>query len=203
MHEWEKLLEVLISVDKEKFLTTIGFKNTEEFERELAKAIRGTMIAQEQIRSRLGGVPAPSIKLSDQIYFDTKIENSSISIPSNILQKKGLIKGQTVELIPGKDEYLFYTKIKHETERKQSLIQNQMTILITGAGKGLGFALTKHLLERDEDHTIHALDINLTPELKKSKNKVPRHSLSFFSGCHQRRRAYADYEGSIPPYSSH
>ncbi|MFX0211133.1 MAG: hypothetical protein ACFFDT_34455, partial [Candidatus Hodarchaeota archaeon] len=141
-YEWEKLQEILISVDKEIFLTMIGFKNAEEFERELAKAIRGTVIAQQQIRSRLRGVPAPSLRRSNQIHFEAKIENNNISIPSNILQEKAIINGQTVELIPGKDEYLFYAKTKHEIERKNTLIQKQMTILITGAGKGLGFALT-------------------------------------------------------------
>ncbi|MFX1283004.1 MAG: SDR family NAD(P)-dependent oxidoreductase [Promethearchaeota archaeon] len=180
MDEWKKLQEVLVSVDKEKFLTTIGFENAEEFERELAKAIRGTVIAQQQIRSRLRGIPAPPVKPGDQIHYDTKIENSSISIPNNILQGEAIINGQTVELIPGKDEYLFYAKIKHETERKRSLIQKQMTILITGAGKGLGFALTKSLLERDEDHTIYAFDINLTPELEHLKTKF-QNTLHLFS----------------------
>ncbi|MHA1237588.1 MAG: hypothetical protein ACTSQ9_08025 [Candidatus Hodarchaeales archaeon] len=71
---------------------------------------KGTIKVQEQIRSRIRGVPAPSFKLKDKIT--AKLSGNSLQVPSKLLKELNLPEDQELELVKGKDEYLFYVKLK-------------------------------------------------------------------------------------------
>ncbi len=110
LDKWNDLVKNLKILEKEDFAKKLGFKDANELDKELAKLIRGTVIAQEQIRSRLRGVPAPSLK--DQKSFTSVIESSTMNLPLDLMKNQEISNGQEVELIPGKNEFLFYVKRK-------------------------------------------------------------------------------------------
>jgi hypothetical protein len=110
LDKWNDLMKNLKILEREDFAKKIGYKDANELDKELAKLIRGTVIAQEQIRSRLRGVPAPSLK--DQKSFSSVIESSGITLPLEMMKNQEISNGQEIEILPGKNEFLFYVKRK-------------------------------------------------------------------------------------------
>ena len=107
---WNSLKDKLEQLTREEFAQYVGFDDVKELDRKLAKAVQGTIKVQEQIRSRIRGVPAPSFKLKDKII--AKISGNSLHVPSELLQELNLPEDQDLELVKGKDEYLFYVRLK-------------------------------------------------------------------------------------------
>jgi NAD(P)-dependent dehydrogenase (short-subunit alcohol dehydrogenase family) len=167
--DWAFLKEKIQPVGKDVFATMIGYSNSAELDAELAKIVQGTVLVQEQIRSRLRGVPAPRFEQSKRVFYGTTIENASLAIPPQIIEQKSIKENQDVEIIPGKDEFIFYARITRTDENKRKKKEIPSFILITGAGKGLGFSLTKNLIERG--HKIFAIDNFLTEELTGLRDK--------------------------------
>lgn len=110
--KWKDIEKKIIRLEKEKFTQKLGFKDSVEFDKELTKIIRRTVMAQEQVRSRLRGVPAPAF--SDQTSYTSIIKANGINFPLDFIKDQEILEGQEIELIPGKDEYLFYIKRKKQ-----------------------------------------------------------------------------------------
>lgn len=107
--EWSNLQSAIRKLKQEEFAVLLGFKDIEEFDAEFAKLVRSTVIMQEQIRSRIRGVPAPSFK---EANFFSRIFKNKIEIPQDLMSKHSISSDQEIEIIPGKGEYLFYIKKK-------------------------------------------------------------------------------------------
>ncbi len=110
IEDWEKLQEQLIQLSREEFATFLGFKSIDELDQKLVEAVQNTVKIQEQVRSRIRGVPAPSFKGVDKI--GSKLLDNKLVIPKEFLSKLNLAKDDELELIEGKDEYLFYVRKK-------------------------------------------------------------------------------------------
>jgi len=110
--KWRKIEKKIIRLEKEKFTKTLGFNDPAEFDKELTKIIRGTVMVQEQVRSRIRGVPSPAFK--DQTSYTSTIKANGINLPLDFIKNQEILEGQEIELIPGKGEYLFYIKRKKQ-----------------------------------------------------------------------------------------
>jgi hypothetical protein len=110
LERWNSLKSGLKQITREKFAHYVGFEDVKELDRKLATAVQGTVKVQEQIRSRIRGVPAPSFKFTDKII--SKLSGNSLQVPSELLEELNLDTDQELELVKGKDEYLFYVKLK-------------------------------------------------------------------------------------------
>ncbi|MHA1226799.1 MAG: hypothetical protein ACTSPV_08675 [Candidatus Hodarchaeales archaeon] len=108
---WESLRKDLRPLSRDEIATNIGI-TPEDLDKELAKVIKGSVIVQEQLRCRIRGLPAPSF--SEKKRSTTKIEGNKLIIPEELLQDIHLKEDQEIELIKGKDEYLFYVKLKRK-----------------------------------------------------------------------------------------
>ncbi|MFX0124872.1 MAG: SDR family oxidoreductase [Candidatus Hodarchaeota archaeon] len=166
---WEILQKELRPIEKDIFATSIGFEDSQELDIELVKVVQGSVAVQEQIRSRLRGVPAPRFKRTRRVDYKTTLIDKSITLPNDLLEMKRIRDNQEIEIIPGKDEYLFYARIKRSEEEKRDKKEIASKILITGAAKGLGFSLTQILLEKG--HTVFAIDKAFFEDLDELKEK--------------------------------
>ena len=110
VQDWIKLKSQLIQLSREEFATFLGFENMNVLDEKLAVAVQNTVKFQEQVRSRIRGVPAPSFRGAKN--FGSKLMDNKLVIPEEFLSKLNLSKDQEIELIPGKDEYLFYARVK-------------------------------------------------------------------------------------------
>jgi hypothetical protein len=110
LERWNLLKGNLEQLTREEFAKYVGFSDVKELDRKLAKAVQGTVKVQEQIRSRIRGVPAPSFKLTDKIT--SKLKGNSLQVPPELLEELNLPEDQELELVKGKDEYLFYVRMK-------------------------------------------------------------------------------------------
>jgi hypothetical protein len=99
------------SVEIEAITSAMGFESPEEFEKMIEKGIRGTISIQENIRDRIRGVPITTSTVKSKIV---KIKNRQLEIPDKMFKQIKLADGQELELIPGKDEFLFYARIKKD-----------------------------------------------------------------------------------------
>jgi hypothetical protein len=107
LQDWDNLQSELVPITKHDFVYQTGYKNAEEFDKNISKAIQKTVQVQEQIRSRIKGVPALSF---DTTKFGSVIDRNSIKIPEKLLEKIKLQDDEKIELIEGKGEYLFYVR---------------------------------------------------------------------------------------------
>ena len=110
--EWNQLLQQdkIENVSSDIVMERLGVSDKEEFDKLLEKSLKDFSKIQENIRDRIRGVPATweqgkvlnieslpnGIPLSDEILND--------------LKKQGITD---IEIIPGKDEFLFYVKKKN------------------------------------------------------------------------------------------
>jgi NAD(P)-dependent dehydrogenase (short-subunit alcohol dehydrogenase family) len=169
LESWEILQKRLKLIEKDSFVTAIGFENSQKLDTELVKVVQGSIIVQEQIRSRLRGVPAPKFEHSRRLNYPTTIIESSIPLSNDLVEMKHIKDGQEIEIIPGKDEYLFYARIKSVEGKKREKKEIMSKILITGASKGLGYSLAKIFLGKG--HTVFAIDKKLNDSLNELKEK--------------------------------
>ncbi|MHA2154341.1 MAG: hypothetical protein ACXABU_03300 [Candidatus Hodarchaeales archaeon] len=108
--DWQNLKSQLIQLSREEFASFLGFKDINALDQKLSEAVQNTVKIQEQIRSRIRGVPAPSFKGMEK--FGSKFVENKLLIPEEILSQLKLVKNQDIEIIQGKDEYLFYVRAK-------------------------------------------------------------------------------------------
>ncbi len=100
-------------VEPEIITKMMGFDSPEEFEEMVEKGIRQTISIQESVRDRIRGVPV-TVSTSNSKFV--KIKNKHIEVPDEILEKNELAEDQEIELIPGKEEFLFYARIRKRQE---------------------------------------------------------------------------------------
>ncbi|WP_455464419.1 hypothetical protein [Candidatus Hodarchaeum mangrovi] len=110
LDKWTHFKENLKPITREEFAVLVGFKKREELEERLGKLISGTIMVQEQVRSRIRGVPAPSFKGEDS--YEGIMTKNQLIIPALLTENWNLKENQEVEIIKGKQEYLFYVKLK-------------------------------------------------------------------------------------------
>ncbi len=115
--DWNNIVKSLKIIEKDAFAKKLGFDDSDTLDRELVKLIRGTVIAQEHIRSRLRGVPAPVF--GKQRSYTSVIKSNGMDLPLDLIKEQKISDGQEIEIIPGKNEYIFYVKRKR-TEDKNS-----------------------------------------------------------------------------------
>ncbi|MFX1512595.1 MAG: hypothetical protein ACFFCQ_08410 [Promethearchaeota archaeon] len=110
--QWRRIQDHLTPVDLYEFAKEIGFENREELDNAIQKGIQGTIEVQEQIRSRLRGVPAPT----KQESYEVEIQNGLLRLPKELQEIKKMEESQEIEIIPGKGEFLFYARLKQKRE---------------------------------------------------------------------------------------
>ena len=96
-------------MDPNTVMSMMGFESPEEFENVVEKGIRKAVSFQENVRDRIRGVP---VTVSTPHLKVVKMKNKHIEVPDEILEKIKLTEDQEIELIPGKEEFLFYARIK-------------------------------------------------------------------------------------------
>lgn len=113
--KWEEILrkKQVELMDPNTIMSMMGFDSPEEFEKVVEKGIRGAVSFQENIRDRIRGVP---VTVSTNYSKIVKMKDNRIEVPDEILEKMKLTEDQEIELIPGKEEFLFYAKIKKRKE---------------------------------------------------------------------------------------
>ncbi|MFW9905361.1 MAG: hypothetical protein ACFFFH_13555 [Candidatus Thorarchaeota archaeon] len=100
-------------IDPAIITSMMGFDSPEEFERVVEQGIRKAISFQENIRDRIRGVPVTArIKTSNVV----QLKNNQIQFPKEFLNKINIAEGQEIELIPGKEEFLFYARTKKKKE---------------------------------------------------------------------------------------
>ncbi|MFX0211434.1 MAG: hypothetical protein ACFFDT_35980, partial [Candidatus Hodarchaeota archaeon] len=110
--EWEQIQDSLTLLELDMAASKLGYKNPEELDENMQKFVQRSIEVQEQVRSRLRGVPAPT----KYETYDVTIQGDSLLLPKELLNVKNIEKGQKIELIPGKEEFLFYARIKKKKE---------------------------------------------------------------------------------------
>jgi hypothetical protein len=109
--DWEELIgqKHVEVIELEVITKEMGFDSPEEFEKRVEKGIRGAVSFQENVRDRIRGVPVTARNASTTLV---KLKNKSIKIPDEILEQITVPEDQELEIIPGKEEFLFYARIK-------------------------------------------------------------------------------------------
>ncbi|MFX0015025.1 MAG: hypothetical protein ACFFB2_07880 [Promethearchaeota archaeon] len=113
--DWEEIIvkQQVKLIDPNVVTSMMGFDSHEEFEKVVEKGIRKAVSFQENIRDRFRGVPVIKDAESSKIV---KVRNNVIKIPEEISEKLKLTEDHEIELIPGKEEFLFYARIKKRKE---------------------------------------------------------------------------------------
>ncbi|OLS16462.1 MAG: hypothetical protein HeimC3_54050 [Candidatus Heimdallarchaeota archaeon LC_3] len=108
--EWKKIKSNTESLQSEEVLTKLGFKSQEEFNKRIQKGLTGIIGIQEQIRARVRGLPAIS---GDPTKYTVSWHGEShIAIPQEIITQISERGATILEIIPGKEEFLFYVKVR-------------------------------------------------------------------------------------------
>jgi hypothetical protein len=113
--DWEEIVRLnqIELMDPAIITSMMGFDSPEEFEKVVEQGIRRAISFQEGVRDRIRGVPVTgSIAASNVV----QLKDKQIKVPEEILDKIQASEGQEIELIPGKEEFLFYARIKKKKE---------------------------------------------------------------------------------------
>lgn len=115
IENWQEIMKrnQLEPVEKTVIANELGYDSPEEFEKVIEKGIQGATSIQENIRDRIRGVPVITSAGDSKIV---KLRNKQVKIPDEIVEKFNLKEDQEIELIPGKDEFLFYVKLKKKED---------------------------------------------------------------------------------------
>ena len=108
-NEWKKIQANVVPMPSEEILPKLGFKSQEEFDEKVQQGLIGIIEVQDQVRARVRGVPVHS---SENKYNLVWQGESHITIPPDILKEMKNKGASILEIIPGKDEYLFYVKVR-------------------------------------------------------------------------------------------
>ncbi|MHA2247596.1 MAG: hypothetical protein ACXADY_21790 [Candidatus Hodarchaeales archaeon] len=116
LEDWKKItgnyqIELM---DPTIVTSMMGFDSLEEFEKVVEQGIRRGISFQENIRDRIRGVPVTGSKTISKIV---KIKDKHIEVPEKFLEMINSSEDQEIELIPGKEEFLFYARRKKKKEK--------------------------------------------------------------------------------------
>ncbi|MFW9780159.1 MAG: hypothetical protein ACFFE8_15025 [Candidatus Heimdallarchaeota archaeon] len=116
LEDWEHLSKQkqVELVELEIITKELGFETPEEFEKMVEKGIRGAISFQENIRDRIRGVPVTASSTKAALV---KLKDKRIELPDALLNQINLSKDQELEIIPGKEEFLFYARIKERKDK--------------------------------------------------------------------------------------
>ncbi|UCG03995.1 MAG: hypothetical protein JSW11_08400 [Candidatus Heimdallarchaeota archaeon] len=109
--EWEEIIkkDQIESMDPAIVTSMMGYDSPEEFEKVVEKGIRKAISIQENVRDRIRGVPVTGSMTKSKVI---KLKNRHIEVPDEFLEMIKSSEDQEIELIPGKEEFLFYARIK-------------------------------------------------------------------------------------------
>ena len=109
--EWENIVKSkkVINVSSDDVIRQIGFTDKEQFNSTVEQGLKNFSRIQDGLRDRIRGVPTSWTQ--PESYTVESFENGIVLPKETIdeLKKKGITK---LEIIPGKDEFLFYVKKK-------------------------------------------------------------------------------------------
>ncbi|MFX1507724.1 MAG: hypothetical protein ACFFDC_16680 [Promethearchaeota archaeon] len=113
--EWGEILRKnqVELMDPAIITSMMGFDSPEEFEKVVEQGIRKAISFQESVRDRIRGVPVTARITTSNVV---QLKNDQIQVPKEYLDKINASEGQEIELIPGKEEFLFYARIKKKKE---------------------------------------------------------------------------------------
>lgn len=116
LEDWEHLSKQkqVEPVELEIITKEMGFETPEEFEKMVEKGIRGAVSFQENIRDRIRGVPVTGNSTKAALV---KLKDKHIELPDAFLAQINLPNDQELEIIPGKEEFLFYARIKKKKDK--------------------------------------------------------------------------------------
>ncbi len=114
--EWDGIIrkKQVELMDPTIITSMMGFDSPEEFEKVVEQGIRRAISFQENIRDRIRGVPVTGSKTTSKVV---KLKDKHIEVPSEFMEIIKSSEGQEIELIPGKEEFLFYARIKKKADR--------------------------------------------------------------------------------------
>lgn len=109
--DWEEIIRMkqVELMDPAIITSMMGYDSPEEFEKVVEQGIRRAISFQENIRDRIRGVPVTGSTTASKVV---KLKDKSIKVPDQFLEMIKSSEGQEIELIPGKEEFLFYARIK-------------------------------------------------------------------------------------------
>lgn len=108
--EWNTITASITKCDI-KQLSEILNVSEEELREKLVSLLQGVIRTQEFIRNRIRGLP----DISKENIYTTKLSTqSSLTLPSDILEKMKSLDIEEIEIIPGKDDFLFYARHKKQ-----------------------------------------------------------------------------------------
>jgi len=112
--EWEGIIKKnqVELMDPAIITSMMGFESPEEFEEVVKQGIQKAISFQENVRDRIRGVPVTGSTVSNFV----QLKDKQIEVPKELLDKIKVSEGQEIELIPGKEEFLFYARIKKKKE---------------------------------------------------------------------------------------
>jgi hypothetical protein len=108
--EWNELENTnkISVVSTEKVTETLGFENKAEFDEKIQIELKNFSKYQDNVRDRIRGVPVSS-EDEGQIF---NIENftNNIPLPESMIQNLKEQGVKEIEILPGKDEFIYYIK---------------------------------------------------------------------------------------------
>jgi hypothetical protein len=112
--EWEGIVRrnQVELMDPAIITSMMGFDSPEEFEKVVEQGIRKAISFQENVRDRIRGVPVTGSIVASNVV---QLKDKHIEVPKEFLDKIQASEGQEIELIPGKEEFLFYARIKKKS----------------------------------------------------------------------------------------
>ncbi|MFX0117336.1 MAG: hypothetical protein ACFFB3_22505, partial [Candidatus Hodarchaeota archaeon] len=110
--EWDRIRPHLNLRDKTEIAAELGFENSKPIDEFFQHSIQAAILAQEHVQNRLRGVPAPTTAKP----ILATVQNEALLLPKEFIETKCIEDGAQIEIIPGKDEYLFYGRIKKRSE---------------------------------------------------------------------------------------
>jgi hypothetical protein len=108
--DWKKIRGKTTPLPSEQAISKLGFKSEEEFNQKVQIGLTGIKNVQEQIRARVRGLP--TITNNPDKFTVIWQGESHIAIPQEIITQLSEKGASILEIIPGKEEYLFYVKIR-------------------------------------------------------------------------------------------
>lgn len=108
--EWHLIQSHSVPLHSEEIITRLGFKNQDEFDQKVQKGLVGIIKVQDQIRARVRGLPV--VTGEPNKYTIVWQGESHLTIPKEIINQMSKKGASLVEIIPGKEEYLFYVKMR-------------------------------------------------------------------------------------------
>lgn len=111
--EWDDLVhnESILIIESDTVLNQIGIPDKEAFDATLEQRLKDFAKIQDNVRDRIRGVPSAWHIDKGEVY-ELENLNQGIPIPEDVLEELKNSGISKIEVIPGKDEYLYYIRKK-------------------------------------------------------------------------------------------